>query len=80
MKRQWITSGTTGFDYATMTIADDAATQTEQCFHNIATVLAQAGCTLAGVTQALRVLQAFALRNDGISRATVPKPLGIYPP
>jgi enamine deaminase RidA (YjgF/YER057c/UK114 family) len=32
----WVfVSGTTGFDYATMTIADDVVAQTEQCFQNM---------------------------------------------
>jgi enamine deaminase RidA (YjgF/YER057c/UK114 family) len=39
----WVfVSGTTGFDYASMTIADDVATQAEQCLKNIAASLAQA--------------------------------------
>ncbi|MCV4939213.1 Rid family hydrolase, partial [Escherichia coli] len=32
-------SGTTGFDYATMTISDDVVAQTDQCFKNIAAAL-----------------------------------------
>ncbi|OYW31325.1 MAG: hypothetical protein B7Z51_05390 [Methyloversatilis sp. 12-65-5] len=48
----WIfVSGTTGFDYATMTIADDLVAQTEQCFRNIEAALAQAGATLADVVR-----------------------------
>jgi enamine deaminase RidA (YjgF/YER057c/UK114 family) len=48
----WIfVSGTTGFDYSTMTIADDLVAQTEQCFRNIEAVLAQAGATLADVVR-----------------------------
>lgn len=40
---EWVfVSGTTGFDYATMTIADDVAMQAEQCLQNIATALKQA--------------------------------------
>ena len=39
-------SGTTGYDYATMTIADDIVAQCEQCFANIAAALAQAGASL----------------------------------
>jgi enamine deaminase RidA (YjgF/YER057c/UK114 family) len=43
----WVfVSGTTGFDYASMTIADDVVAQAEQCLRNIATALAQAGCSL----------------------------------
>ncbi len=44
-------SGTTGFDYATMTIADDAADQTRMAFKNIATALAQAGGSLADIVR-----------------------------
>ncbi|MBD2651882.1 Rid family hydrolase, partial [Nostoc foliaceum] len=32
----WVfVSGTTGFDYSSMTISDDVVKQTEQCFKNI---------------------------------------------
>ncbi|MEZ7154175.1 RidA family protein [Streptomyces sp. MAD19A] len=44
-------SGTTGFDYATMTIADDVAEQAEQCLRNIGSALAEAGCTFADVVR-----------------------------
>ncbi len=44
-------SGTTGFDYATMRIADDPAEQTRQCLRNIATALDAAGCTLDDVVR-----------------------------
>ncbi|MCQ9377205.1 RidA family protein [Methyloversatilis sp. XJ19-49] len=48
----WIfVSGTTGFDYATMTIAADLVAQTEQCFRNIEAALALAGATLADVVR-----------------------------
>ena len=49
-------SGTTGFDYSTMTISDDQAEQTEQCLKNIATALAQAGSSLADVVRVTYVL------------------------
>jgi enamine deaminase RidA (YjgF/YER057c/UK114 family) len=53
----WVfVSGTTGFDYATMTISDDVTTQAEQCLQNIATALAQAGCTLDDVVRVNYVL------------------------
>jgi enamine deaminase RidA (YjgF/YER057c/UK114 family) len=45
-------SGTTGFDYATMTISDDAAEQTHQCFRTIAKVLQDAGFSLNDIVQA----------------------------
>jgi enamine deaminase RidA (YjgF/YER057c/UK114 family) len=44
-------SGTTGFDYATMTIDPDPAAQARQCFRNIAAALEQAGCTLDDIVR-----------------------------
>jgi enamine deaminase RidA (YjgF/YER057c/UK114 family) len=44
-------SGTTGFDYAAMTIDPDAEQQARQCFRNIAAALGQAGCTLDDVVR-----------------------------
>lgn len=53
----WVfVSGTTGFDYATMTISDDVTLQAEQCLQNIAAALAQAGCTLDDVVRVNYVL------------------------
>src|SRR6185295_19086475 len=48
----WVfVSGTTGYDYATMTIAPDAETQTRKAFGNIQRALAQAGCSLDDVVR-----------------------------
>ncbi len=48
----WIfVSGTTGFDYRTMTIMDDLEKQTHQCFHNIQLALEKAGASLNHVVQ-----------------------------
>ena len=44
-------SGTTGFDYPTMTISDDVVEQAEQCLRNVEAALAEAGCTLADVVR-----------------------------
>ena len=44
-------SGTTGFDYAAMTIDPDPVAQCRQCFRNIAAALEQAGCTLDDVVR-----------------------------
>jgi enamine deaminase RidA (YjgF/YER057c/UK114 family) len=44
-------AGTTGYDYATMTISEDVATQTEQTFRNIDAALKQAGFTMAEVVR-----------------------------
>jgi enamine deaminase RidA (YjgF/YER057c/UK114 family) len=58
----WIhVSGTTGFDYATMTIADDVVTQAEQCIANIGAALAEAGSSFADV---VRVRYLLPDRND----------------
>jgi len=48
----WVfVSGTTGFDYATMTIADDVVAQAEQCLVNIGAALVEAGATLGDVVR-----------------------------
>ena len=53
----WVfVSGTTGFDYATMTIADDLVAQTEQCLKNIEAALAEAGATLNDVVRVTYLL------------------------
>lgn len=49
-------SGTTGFDYATMTIADDVVAQCRQTFRNLAHALAEAGASLRDVVRATYVL------------------------
>ena len=45
-------SGCTGYDYATMTIADGVVAQCEQTFRNIEAALTQADATLADVVRA----------------------------
>lgn len=53
----WIfVSGTTGFDYNTMTISSDVAEQTDQCFKNIATALEQAGASLKNIVRVHYIL------------------------
>ena len=53
----WIfVSGTTGFDYKAMTIADGVTEQTEQCLKNIQSVLAEAGSSLRDVVRVTYVL------------------------
>jgi len=48
----WVfVSGTTGFDYSTMTISDDVVAQAEQCMKNIAAALAEAGASVADVVR-----------------------------
>ena len=53
----WVfVSGTTGFDYATMTIAEDIETQTDQCLKNIVAALGSAGASLSDVVRVTYVL------------------------
>jgi enamine deaminase RidA (YjgF/YER057c/UK114 family) len=53
----WIfVSGTTGFDYSTMSIADDLLEQTEQCLRNIEAALKQADSSLRDVVRVTYVL------------------------
>jgi enamine deaminase RidA (YjgF/YER057c/UK114 family) len=48
----WVfVSGTTGFDYSTMTISDDVVAQCEQALKNIAAALKQAGSGFADVVR-----------------------------
>ena len=57
MQGDWVfVSGTTGFDYGTMTIADDVAAQTEQCLRNIEAALTEAGSSFADVVRVTYVL------------------------
>jgi enamine deaminase RidA (YjgF/YER057c/UK114 family) len=44
-------AGTTGFDYAAMTIAEDPAEQARQALRNIASALAEAGAGLGDVVR-----------------------------
>jgi enamine deaminase RidA (YjgF/YER057c/UK114 family) len=53
----WVfVSGTTGFNYQTMTIADDLVEQTEQCLRNIQAALENAGASLRDVVRVIYVL------------------------
>lgn len=54
---EWIfVSGTTGFNYQTMTITDDIVEQTEQCLQNIIAALTQANASLGDVVRVTYVL------------------------
>src|SRR5215472_8880900 len=49
---EWVfVAGTTGFDYARMTIAEDPAEQARQALRNIAAALGEAGGSLADVVR-----------------------------
>ncbi len=53
----WVfVSGTTGFDYATMVIAEDVEAQAEQCLKNIADALERAGSRMSDVVRVTYVL------------------------
>lgn len=53
----WIfVSGTTGFDYATMQIADDVAAQCEQTLRNIERALQQANASFADIVRVHYIL------------------------
>ncbi len=53
----WIfVSGTTGYDYKTMTISDDIAVQTEQCLINIKNTLEQADANLSDIVRVTYIL------------------------
>jgi enamine deaminase RidA (YjgF/YER057c/UK114 family) len=49
-------SGTTGYDYATMTIAPGVEAQCRQALANIEAALAEAGATLADVVRVLYIV------------------------
>jgi enamine deaminase RidA (YjgF/YER057c/UK114 family) len=53
----WVfVSGTTGFDYATMSISDSVVEQTRQCLLNIEDALQKAGASLRDVVRVTYVL------------------------
>jgi enamine deaminase RidA (YjgF/YER057c/UK114 family) len=54
---EWVfVSGTTGFDYATMTLAEGVVAQAEQCLKNIEAALVEAGATMADVVRVHYIL------------------------
>lgn len=53
----WVfVSGTTGFDYAAMTISGDVVEQAEQCLRNIDKALAEAGSGRADIVRVRYIL------------------------
>ena len=53
----WIfVSGTTGFDYAAMSLADDVVAQAEKALQNIEAALREAGSSLADVVRVTYIL------------------------
>ena len=54
---EWIfVSGTTGFNYETMTISDNLLDQTDQCLKNIQAALEEAGADFADVVRVMYIL------------------------
>jgi len=54
---EWVfVSGTTGFDYASMTIADSVVEQAEQCLRNIDAALREAQASFADVVRVIYIL------------------------
>jgi enamine deaminase RidA (YjgF/YER057c/UK114 family) len=55
--QDWVfVSGTTGFDYANMTISGNVTEQAEQCMRNIGAALSQAGATFHDVRRVRYIL------------------------
>ena len=54
---KWVfVSGTTGFDYATMSISENLLEQADQCFKNIQAALREAGSDFADVVRVTYIL------------------------
>jgi enamine deaminase RidA (YjgF/YER057c/UK114 family) len=54
---EWVfVSGTTGFDYSTMTISEDVTEQAAQCLENIGAALREAGASFDDVVRVTYVL------------------------
>ncbi len=57
----WVfVAGTTGFDYASMTISDDIRDQAEQCLKNVTTALEEAGASLGDVVRVTYIVPVVA--------------------
>lgn len=57
MDAEWVfVSGTTGFNYETMTISDDVVQQAEQCLLNIERALREAGSQFSDVVRVRYIL------------------------
>jgi enamine deaminase RidA (YjgF/YER057c/UK114 family) len=71
-------SGTTGFDYASMTISDDPLAQADQAFRNIEEALGRARCRMADI---VRVVYYVPNRDDVMAMGDACKRwLGPNPP
>jgi enamine deaminase RidA (YjgF/YER057c/UK114 family) len=53
----WVfVSGTTGFDYATMTVSDDVVAQCRQAMRNVESALSEAGASMADIVRVRYIL------------------------
>ena len=53
----WVfVSGTTGFDYRTMTVSSDVVLQCEQALRNVEAALAEAGASFADIVRVIYIL------------------------
>ncbi len=53
----WVfVSGTTGFDYATMTMSDDVVAQCREAMRNVASALSQAGASIGDIVRVRYIL------------------------
>jgi enamine deaminase RidA (YjgF/YER057c/UK114 family) len=76
----WIfVSGTTGFDYARMTIDPDPVVQAEQCFRNIEAALAEAGAALDDAVR-VRVFVDSLATFDAVKAAVIGRRLAAIRP
>ena len=63
-------SGTTGYDYATMTMPDSVEEQTPQCLATIAKALEEGGFSLADVVRAHYYITDACFRGPRLSRSS----------
>jgi len=74
----WIfVSGTTGFNYASMTISDDVVAQCEQTMSNIDVALKQAGAAMADVVRVHYILT-ISCRDEKTLRSAGPSSGSIW--
>ena len=84
-------AGTTGYDYATMTLPADVTAQTQNCFKTIESALEEAGFAMADIVRAVYYItdaadadEVFAVTGEHLSEirpaATLLVVAGLYKP
>ena len=77
---EWVfVSGTTGFDYSTMTLPDGVVAQAENTFDNIEAALRKAGAALEDAVR-VRIFVASIADFDAIKSAVIGRRLGAIRP